>query len=539
MSARRADTILLGGRVWTASRCSLPATALAISGDRIAAVGNDDDVRGLAGSGTACLDLAGAVVVPGLHDAHLHLAAGSCERSRLDLRDAAGAEEAAFRVRERARSLREGSWLRGHGWDQTRWDRPEFPSRRLLDEAAPRHPVFLSRVDGHAAWLNTVALRRLGISRSTPDPPGGSIVREQGTGEPSGILLERAMEEALDRLPGEGEEERRRGLLEALRELARYGITSVEDVAPSWAVPIYARLAEEGELSVRVSVWLPVAHDRKQAAEWRERYPAGHPWLSVATLKVFLDGTLGSRTAALLAPYADEPPSRGILRMEPAELAETVWRADTEGWAVAVHAIGDRAVRVALDALERLPPRARPKPHRIEHAQLVAREDLGRFARVGAVASVQPVHLVEDLGWLASRLGDRAGSVPYPWRSLSSAGASLVFGSDWPVASLDPRRSLHAAVSRALPGREEEPYGAEERLPVEQALLAHTAAAAVAAGRGRALGVLRPGALADFLLLDRDPRRVAAGELLVLSVRETWVGGRRVHPVEAGTTRLI
>ncbi len=538
MSTPPAHAVLLGGRVWTGGRSGPPATALAILGERIAAVGSDDEVRALAGPGTVRVDLGGAVVVPGFHDGHLHLAAGSAERSRLDLRNSGSAVEAASLVRERARSLREGSWIRGYGWDQTRWRESGFPSRQLLDEAAPRHPVFLSRVDGHAAWLNTAALHALDISRSTPDPPGGAILKDPGTGDPTGILLERAMETALERLPGEGEEERRRGLLEMLRELARNGITSVEDVVPAWAVPLYARLLGEGELTVRVSAWLPVEHDRKEAIEWRERYPAGHPWLSVATLKIFLDGTLGSRTAALLDPYADEPASRGLLRMEPAELSEAVSRAEAEGWAVAIHALGDRAVRAALDALERLPRRARPKPRRIEHAQLVAREDVGRFARAGVVASVQPVHLVEDLPWLASRLGDRRDSLLYPWGSLARAGATLVFGSDWPIAPLDPRRSLHAAVSRALPGREAEPFGSEERLAAEQALLAHTAAPAAAAGREGDLGVLRAGALADFVLLDGDPLRVPAGELLAVSVLETWVGGRRVHP-EAAPTRSV
>ncbi len=530
MTRTSADTIFVRARVRTGDRARPRASALAIESERVLAVGEVAEIEALAGPGTTRLDLDGGAVLPGFQDAHIHLAAGFLERFRLDLRDVATLEEVASRVAGRARTLPEGAWVRGFGWDQTRWGATGWPPRRPLDEAAPRHPVFLSRVDGHAAWLSRSALDALGIARGTPDPTGGAILRDPVTGEPSGILLERAMEEARERLPAEGEAERRRALADALSTLALHGITSVEDIVPAWALPLYEELLRERRLTARISAWLPLGHDRREAGAWRERYPAGHPWLSVATLKVFLDGTLGSRSAALLEPYADEPGSRGLLRMDPANLAEEVRRADAEGWAVAVHAIGDAAVRAALDAFERLPARRRAKPHRIEHAQLVSPEDLPRFARAGVVASVQPIHLLEDLRFVTSRLGEGRRSLAYAWRSLSRAGASLAFGSDWPVAPLDPRRSLHAAVTRALAGEENRPFGTEERLTVEEALRGHTVGAAAASARGSAIGVLRPGAFADLVILDRDPLAVPPGDLPALEVRETWIGGRKVYP---------
>jgi hypothetical protein len=524
----RASAVFVGSRVWTGHPGRRRASCLAVSGERILAVGSEAEVRALVGPETEVRELRGGAVLPGFHDAHLHLAAGCLGESRLDLGGAASAEEAASRVKERAEAVGPGVWIRGRGWDQTRWPAARFPSRKILDRAAPDNPVFLSRVDGHAAWLNTAALRLLGISSSTKDPPGGAILREEDGVEPSGILLERAMELAAERIPEETEQERRGHLLRALGELASYGITSISDLAPPWAVPLYAKLLEEGLLTARVSVALPFETDREEAAAWRALYPAGHPWLSVSTLKIFLDGTLGSRTAALLEPYADEPSSKGILRWEPDDFSRAVSEADSGGWAVAIHAIGDRAVRVALDGLERLPSRPRLKPHRIEHVQVVLEEDLPRFARAEVVCSVQPVHYLDDHPWIRDRLGPRPGCRLYPWASLLRAGATIVFGSDWPVASSDPRRSLYAAVARGGAGGGTA-GDAAERLTLDEALRAATAAAGAAEGRDGLVGVLRRGALADLVVLDGDPFDVGPEGLLSLRVLETWVGGRRVY----------
>lgn len=509
---RLAERVFLRGRILTGDPECPRAGALAVAAGRVLVVGDEDSVLAVAGPDTEVVPLDGRTVTPGFHDAHIHLSAGSLTRTRLDLRGTRGIEEVVERVQARARSLPAKAWIRGFGWDQTRWPIPGWPDHHALDGAAPEHPVLLTRVDGHAAWLNGRALELLGLGRHTADPPGGAILRDARSGDPTGILLERAAEGAVAALPEETDAERRRALEEALADLATLGITSIEDVAQPWAVPLYAALREEGRLTARISVWLPLETDRAEAEGWRERFPPGDPWLSVSTLKVFLDGTLGSRSAALNDPYADEPGSRGILRVDPAWLAEQVREADARDWAVAMHAIGDRAVGVALDALEALPRRARSRPHRIEHVQVVAATDLPRFAACGAVASVQPVHLLDDGAWIEGRLGGERAAHAYPYRSLLRAGAIVAMGTDWPIAPMDPRLGLAAAAGATGPG------SWSEAITVAEALEAY-------AGR------LCPGHAADITVLSENPLDLDPEEIPHrLKVLGTYLGGRRIHP---------
>jgi predicted amidohydrolase YtcJ len=367
------------------------------------------------------------------------------------------------------------------------------------------------------AWLSSRALAEVGIDAATPDPEGGVIVRGRASREATGILLERARDMALDRLPEAKVEERRWAVEAGLERLRGVGVTSVEDVTAPWALEAYAGLRETGRLTARVSAWLPLEHDREEAEALRRRFPADDSTLAVGTLKVFLDGTLGSRTAAVLEPYADDPPNRGDLRVDPAWLGEQVVRADADGWAVAMHAIGDRAVRLAVDVLEALPARSRPRPHRIEHVQMIAERDRARMAACGAVASIQPVHYAEDRPWIERRLGPDRAAAAYPWRSLISRGVPLAIGTDWPVAPLDPLRGLHAAV-------QERP----EALTLEQAWRAYTLGPARAAGRDVELGTLEPGCCADLVVLSDDPRSTDPDRI---RVTRTYLGGRRIHPV--------
>ncbi len=479
-------------------------------------------------AGTEIVDLQGATVVPGFHDAHMHLSSGSMSRTWVDLRAASSAEDAARILGDAAASCPKPGWIRGFGWDQTRWPGSEWPHRFQLDATIPDRPVVLSRVDGHAAWVNSRALAALEIEARTVDPAGGSIGRDPRSGEPTGILLERAAEAAFAAVPLDPEADRRIAIEDMLRVVAASGLTAVGDVIEPWALPIYGSLLEQGRLTVRVDAWLPIDTEPDEAERWRRTFPPDDPWISVGTLKAYLDGTLGSRSAALHEPYADDGTSRGLLRVDPERLAARVRDADHRGWAVAMHAIGDRAVSLALDVLEGLPEKVRSRPHRIEHAQVVSPADMVRFAAVAAVASLQPVHFLDDAPWILDRLGAVRAARAYPLRSLLSSGAALAFGSDWPIASLNPVLALAAATRPHSPA---DPVGRNEALTLGQALAACTAGAAAARGQGDRLGLLTPGFWADFVLLSEDPFSVPPSEIVErVSVRSTFVAGRRVHP---------
>jgi predicted amidohydrolase YtcJ len=513
------ERIFVEGRIFRRGIEGEPAEALAVAAGRILASGTNDEMRALANRGTAIEGLDGGVVVAGFHDAHLHLSAGSLALAGLDLRGCGSAEAVAERVRSRAAELPSSAWIRGWGWDHSRWEGSGWPDKSLLDRAAPDHPVFLSRIDGHAAWLSSRALREVGIEETPPDSDGGEIVRDPESGSVTGILLERERDRALALLPSASEQERRCAVEEGLARLRGVGVTSIEDVTAPWALETYARLRDDGRLTARVSAWLPLELDRAEAEALRRRFPPTDPWLSVGTLKVFLDGTLGSRSAAMLEPFADDPGNLGGLRVDRGPLAAQVKRADDDGWTVAMHAFGDRAVRLALDVLESLPSRPRPRPHRIEHVQVVAEPDLRRLGACGAVASIQPVHFTEDRHWIESRLGARRAARAYPWRSLLQRGVSLAIGTDWPVAPLDPLRGLDAATKGRAPA-------SPETLTLGEAWAAYTVGPASAAGREGELGTLEPGRRADFALLSDDPRKAP---LSSVQVTRTYVDGRRVR----------
>jgi hypothetical protein len=505
---------------------------VAAAGGRIVGVGSDRDVAGCIGPATRVIDLGGRRVVPGFNDAHVHFLSGGFGLLSVDLRDAGSEAEVARRVREHAARLPAGTWiLRGH-WDHESWPSRRLPDRALVDEAAPEHPVLLSRLDGHMSLASSLALRLAGVASGTPDPPGGTIVRGAG-GEPSGVLKDRAQDLVLRVVPEPTREQNRAAARAALREAARLGVTTVQDDSPIDALPTYQELRDRGELTARLSVWRPVAAlESLKAAGIRSGL--GDEWIRLGALKVLADGSLGASTAALFEPYEDDPRQRGLLLYPEDELERLVLEADAAGFRLAVHAIGDRANAVVLRAFERAVAHNGPRPRRlrIEHAQIVRPEDLARYRALGVIASVQPSHCTDDMRWAGRRLGTRRARDAYRLRSFAGAGIALAFGSDWYVEPLDPRLALYGAVARARPDGERT-WFPEEGLTLEEALDAHTRGSAYAEWTEHEKGTVEVGKLADVAVFGRDVLSLPPREILDTPVVMTVVGGRVVYDASA------
>jgi predicted amidohydrolase YtcJ len=510
------------------------AEAALVRGGIFVRVGTRAECERDAGRGALRIEAGGAV--PGLADAHGHVALLGRWRGEVACAGAASADACAARAAERARGVPPGTWIRGNGWDQNRWPGGRFPTADALTRAVPRHPAALSRVDAHAIWVNAAALAAAGIDARTPDPAGGRILRDE-RGQPSGVLLDAAQDLVLDRIPPPGPRELEEALLRGLGELVRRGITSVHDAGvPEDVLAVYRRLAAEERLPVRVYAMLdgerPVAEITDAIARARPPPAAfGADRLTVRTVKLFADGALGSRGAALHEEYADEPGNRGLLLTAPESLAARVAAVCAAGFQPAVHAIGDRALTVVLDARDAAARGAdvRALRPRIEHLQIVLSRHLPRLVRLGAVASVQPLHLAADAAWAPARLGAGTERLrgAYAFRTLREAGVPLAFGSDFPVVDPEPLAGLAAAESRSSP--DGPVLSPEERLGRAEALAAFTAGAAYAAFAERRRGMVREGMDADLTLLDGDVGAGTVDELRALAVTHTIVGGRVEH----------
>jgi predicted amidohydrolase YtcJ len=522
--------------VYTAHPRCPTATAFAVREGAFVAVGPDAAVENTLPSAPR-IDAEGQPIVPGFIDAHAHLHELGHALRRSDLTGAGSPRAVVQRLRAFAEDhdLPPNAWLRGHGWDDTAWPDGAAPTRAPLDAAFPDRPVWLTRTDIHAGWANTAALEAtVGTERlrRMDAPEGGRIVRDDA-GRPTGVLVDRAMSIVADRMPPPTDAQQNRALRTALDHAARLGVTGVHDAGVDRAqIRRFRHFLETDAFSLRVYAMVLGESDAFDPV--CERGPLHHPSgrLDVASVKFFADGALGSRGAALLRDYADDPGNRGLLRHAPEAFRRRVRRAVEAGLQVNTHAIGDRANRMVLDAYaaaaeEADAPLRRP---RIEHAQVVAPADRSRFADLGVIASVQPAHAPSDHEWAASRLGpDRAGRA-YAWRSLRDAGAHLAFGSDAPVEPLDPIRTIHAAVTRRTPdGRPEGGWRPGERLSRETALRAHTRGAAVAAGQDDRVGSITPGTRADWVVLSRDLMTVPPEKMPGTTVLATYLDGRRVH----------
>jgi predicted amidohydrolase YtcJ len=519
-----ADQLLIHGRIYTLDAGRPQASALAVSGERVLAIG--DDPHDLLAPGGQVIDLAGRCVLPGLTDSHIHFMWYALGLRDVDLSGAASLEDTLALVAARARETQPGQWIVGRKWDQEQWSERRFPTAADLDRVAPEHPVMLRAKSGHAAVMNSRARALARIAAETPDPPGGRIGRDVA-GRPNGMLFEgSAMDLVADLIPMPGPEEIAAAMRSALPNAWRVGLTSIHDVDGSPAFAAYQHLHACGELGLRVVKYLP-AEALDCALEIGLQAGLGDDWLQIGGIKVFTDGALGTHTATMLAPYEGDPGNLGVPTIEEDELRELARKATGRGLPLAVHAIGDRANRMVLDVLAEVGGGGR---HRIEHVQLLHPDDVGRLAELDITASMQPVHATQDYEMADRYWGERCATA-YAWRSLLDAGTLLAFGSDCPVEDLNPFLGIHAAVTRRRPDGAPGPQGwyPEQRLTVEEAVRAYTLGPAQAVGMDDRLGSLSPGKLADLIVLDRDIFACDPMAIAETKVLATMIGGQFVY----------
>lgn len=521
-----AELLLVGGVVRTLHPAMPRTDALAVARGRVVAYG--DAAREQRGSRTTVLDLRGGLALPGFVDAHIHLLWFGLGLEQVVLAEVPTFEEARRRIAARVAEAPAGSWIEGGGWNQDLWADVK-PDRRHLDVLSTAHPMVFDRKDRHSIWVNSAALAAAGIDSATPDPPGGRIERD-ASGEPTGILAERAIDLVRRYQPPPDDAARDRALARAMALANRAGITAIHDVEGADARAAFGRALARDALPLRVQMMIDLD-------SWRQGWPADQPTnsgpslLQTGALKIFADGALGSRTAAMLESFDGEPGNRGVVVTPPEELRALIADAAEHDVACAIHAIGDAANRHVLDAFTATRAQWQPRGlrQRIEHVQLLHPDDLPRLAELGVVASMQPIHATADMVIADQFWGERA-RLGYAWRSVLDSGAALAFGSDCPVETLDVLQGLYAAVTRRrADGTPPGGWRPEQRLTLAEAVAAYTRGAAFAAGREHELGALAPGALADITVLDRDIFASPPEALLEASVRATIVGGRLVY----------
>ena len=516
------------------------AQAIAVLNGRISVVGTSDEISKIKGPHTQVVDLGGRFAMPGFNDAHLHLASGGFEMLNVELSNTKSFDEMKARITERVKSAAPGEWILGRGWDDTKWTVQKIPTRQDLDAITGDHPALFIRTDGHMLVAISAALRVAGVTKNTPDPPGGRIDRE-ANGEPAGGMRETAQSLVRSKVPPPTKAQRRRGAELALQEAARYGLTSAQDNSQWEDFLIYAELEKEGKLTLRITEWLPFQQPVNVLEQRRVFHSHQDPMLHSGMLKGFMDGSIGSHTAAMLAPYTDEPKNSGLPQFEQAKLDQMTADRAAAGFQMGFHAIGDRGVAMALEAFataERYVGEKNSKAQqlrrpggfrfRVEHAQVVAPEDFARFRKLQVIASMQPNHLLTDMNLAIARIGAERAKYSYAWNEFLKNSVVLAFGTDYPVEPITPFRGVYAAVTRKNEAGTKE-YVPEQKISIDQAIAAYTTAAAYAEFAESKKGRLAPGFLADFVVLDRDITKVAPAEILKTKVVRTVVGGKTVH----------
>ncbi|MDF1503110.1 amidohydrolase [Roseisolibacter sp. H3M3-2] len=520
---------IVNARVWTGNPRRPWADAVAVRGDRLAAVGSSAEVRKLAGPRARVVDAAGGMVVPGFVDAHVHFVDGGFRLASVQLRDARTPADFVARLKAFAATVPAGTWITGGDWDHEAWG-GELPTRAWIDAATPDHPVWVNRLDGHMALANSAALRAAGVTRATPDVDGGTIVRD-AAGEPAGVLKDNAMDLVWRVVPAPPAARVDAAIDAATAYVAAQGVTAVHHMGTWEELEALARARAAGRLRTRVLAAVPLA-TWERLRDHVAAHGRGDAWLRWGALKGYVDGSLGSHTAAMLEPFADAPGDRGLFVTPPDSLEAWVRGADAAGLQVMVHAIGDAANRALLDVYQRVGATNGPRDRRwrVEHAQHLHPADVPRFAALGVVASMQPYHAIDDGRWAEKVIGAERARGTYAFRSLLAAGASVAFGSDWYVAPPTPLEGIYAAVTRrTLDGAHPGGWVPAERVTVDEALRAYTRAGAHASFDDGERGTLERGRLADLVLLDRDLTRVPPETIRDARVLLTVVGGRVVH----------
>ena len=519
---------VVNARVWTGDARRPWADAIAVRGDRIAAVGSSAEVRKMSGAARV-IDAGGQMLVPGFVDSHIHFVDGGFRLASVQLRDAKTPAEFTARIKRFVATQPKGVWIMGGDWDHEQWG-GELPVRAWIDSVTPDNPVWINRLDGHMSLANSAALRAAGVTKATPEVDGGTIVRD-ATGEPTGILKDNAMSLVDQRVPAASVEQNDAALQAAMRYVSEQGVTSVHNMGTWDDLATFARAHAAGSMITRIYAVVPLASWQRLRDTVAAR-GHGDAWVRIGGLKGFVDGSLGSHTAAFLHPFTDAPRDSGLLVNTEQDLYTWTSNADRAGLQVMVHAIGDRAIRMQLGIYERVEREngARDRRFRIEHAQHIAPPDIPRFASLGVIASMQPYHAIDDGRWAERVIGPERIRTTYAFRSLRDVGARLAFGSDWFVAPPTPLEGIYAAVTRrTLDDRNPGGWVPEQKITVEDALRAYTIGGAYASFDETEKGTLERGKLADFVLIDRDLTRIAPETIRDAKVMMTVVGGRVVY----------
>ena len=536
--AQSPDLVIIHGTILTGAGLAEGkpqiVTAMAVREGKVLAIGNDDTIKRLIGPHTRIINLDSnedypqVFVMPGLNDAHTHLGGAGQTKLNVDLTGSKSLADMLQQIQAKAAQSPAGHWLTGGGWDHTLWANKTLPARQDLDRVTGNHPTLLERIDGHIAVANSAALAAAGITGKSKAPQGGAIDLDSN-GKPTGILRDTAMEEVEKNIPPPTHEERRRGLELAIEDAISHGLTSVQDYSDWQDFLVFEELEKENKLAIRISEWLTFNDPVEVLKEHRAHHNADDPMLHTGMLKGFMDGSLGSHTAAMKAPFADEPNNSGLPRYDQPKLnAMAVERANA-GFQLGFHAIGDRAASMALDAFAQTG--STDHRNRVEHAQVVDPADIPRFAKLGVIASMQPNHLLTDMNWAEDRLGPKRAAYSYAWKAFLDAGVAVAFGTDYPVEPITPFRGLYAAVTRANEA-ETKTYFPENKLTRAQALYAYTQGSAYAEFAEKRKGELMPGYEADYILLDRNLLTIPASEILNTKVLETVVGGKTVYKAQ-------
>jgi predicted amidohydrolase YtcJ len=523
--------LVVYGRVWTGDSAQPWVDAVAVTGDTISAVGDSAAMAPLTGPETKVLRNGDGLVTPGFMDGHLHFVDGGFQLASVNLRPANTPTEFIERLGAFATERKPGEWIVGGEWDHERWPGAPLPRREWIDSVTPNNPVLLYRLDGHMALANSAALRLARVNKATKDIPGGVIVRDTRTGEPTGVLKDEAMGPLQAVIPAPTDEQRDAALRRALEHAASHGVTAFAHVSvPLADLGTYRRARRAGTLTARAALYFPI-QAWQQVADSVARLGRGDDWVWIGGVKGYMDGSLGSTTAFFYEPYEDDPSTPGILTTPEDSMRAWIAAADSAGLQVAVHAIGERANGILLQIFDSVGQAhgARDRRFRVEHAQHLRREDIRRFGKLDVVASMQPYHAIDDGRWAQKRIGPERIKTTYAFRSLIDSGAVLAFGSDWTVAPIEPLLGIYAAVTRrTLDGKNPRGWVSEEKITVEEALRAYTVGNAYGVFAEDRRGRIAPGYLADLVLLDRDLTRIPPEEIEQAAVRATIVGGRVV-----------